>query len=80
MITVSWLKHLAGQVVRILLDYVDHVTFCSKLKGAVMEQQQWPDICRLQGRAPCTVAGLDPGPVINEPPACLLHLQRTLAV
>lgn len=51
-ITVSWLKHLSGQVVRILLDYVDHVTFCSKLKGAVMEQQQWPDICRLQGRGP----------------------------
>lgn len=48
-ITVSWLKHLSGQVVRILLDYVDHVTFCSKLKGAVMEQQQWPDICSLQG-------------------------------
>ncbi|XP_041816424.1 dynein heavy chain 12, axonemal-like [Chelmon rostratus] len=49
-ITLSWLKHLSGQVVRILLDYVDHVTLCSKLKASVMEQQQWPDICRLQGK------------------------------
>lgn len=49
MITVSWLKHLSGPVVRVLLDYVDHVTLCSKLKAAVMERQQWPDICRLQG-------------------------------
>ncbi|KAK2915461.1 hypothetical protein Q8A73_006055 [Channa argus] len=47
-ITVSWLKSLSGHVVRILLDYVDHVTLCSKLKAAVMEQEQWPDICRLQ--------------------------------
>lgn len=48
-ITVSWLKPLSGHVVRILLDYMDHVTLCSKLKSAVTEQQQWPDICRLQG-------------------------------
>ncbi|XP_044066548.1 dynein axonemal heavy chain 12-like isoform X2 [Siniperca chuatsi] len=52
-ITVSWLKHLSGQVVRILLDYVDHVTLCSKLKAAVMEQRQWPDICRLQDSVRC---------------------------
>uniref|UniRef100_H3DJE7 Ankyrin repeat and SOCS box containing 14 n=2 Tax=Tetraodon nigroviridis TaxID=99883 RepID=H3DJE7_TETNG len=50
-ITVSWLKHLSGQVVCILLDYVDHVTLCSKLKGAVMEHQQWPHICWLQENA-----------------------------
>uniref|UniRef100_A0A3Q3KH77 SOCS box domain-containing protein n=1 Tax=Monopterus albus TaxID=43700 RepID=A0A3Q3KH77_MONAL len=52
-ITVSWLKHLSGYVVRILLDYVDHVTLCAKLKAAVMEQQQWPDICRLQENVRC---------------------------
>ncbi|XP_071349579.1 dynein axonemal heavy chain 12 isoform X5 [Trachinotus anak] len=52
-ITVSWLRHLSGHVVLILLDYVDHVTFCSKLKAAVMEQRQWPDICRLQENARC---------------------------
>lgn len=48
-ITVSWLKHLSGHVVRILLDYLDHVTLCAKLKAAVMEQKQWAEICRLQG-------------------------------
>ncbi|XP_061543177.1 dynein axonemal heavy chain 12-like isoform X2 [Phycodurus eques] len=52
-ITVSWLKPLSGHVVRVLLDYVDHVTLCSKLKAAVMEQQQWGDICRLQENARC---------------------------
>lgn len=48
-ITVAWLKDLSGVVVRILLDYVDHVALCSKLKAAVMEQKQWPDICSVQG-------------------------------
>ncbi|XP_040014471.1 dynein heavy chain 12, axonemal-like isoform X3 [Xiphias gladius] len=52
-ITVSWLRHLSGHVVRVLLDYVDHVTLCAKLKAAVMEQQQWPGICRLQENARC---------------------------
>uniref|UniRef100_A0A3B4ZT98 Dynein heavy chain 12, axonemal-like n=1 Tax=Stegastes partitus TaxID=144197 RepID=A0A3B4ZT98_9TELE len=52
-ISVSWLKHLSGHVVRILLDYLDHVTLCSKLKAAVMEQKQWSDICRLQENARC---------------------------
>ncbi|XP_063065424.1 dynein axonemal heavy chain 12 isoform X2 [Engraulis encrasicolus] len=48
-ITVRWLKHLSGQVVRIMLDYVDHVIFCSKLKGVLVEQKQWPEICEIQG-------------------------------
>ncbi|KAM8914835.1 ankyrin repeat and SOCS box protein 14 isoform 2-T2 [Spinachia spinachia] len=47
-ITVRWLKDLCGQLVRVMLDYLDHVPLCSKLKAAVMEQRQWPDICRLQ--------------------------------
>ncbi|KAK3519072.1 hypothetical protein QTP70_016355, partial [Hemibagrus guttatus] len=47
-ITVSWLKHFTGQVVRILLDYVDHVTFCSKLKSVLVEQKQWSEICKIQ--------------------------------
>ncbi|XP_068578301.1 dynein axonemal heavy chain 12 [Cebidichthys violaceus] len=52
-ITLYWLKDLSGQVVRVMLDYLDHVPLCSKLKAAVMEQQQWPDICRLQENARC---------------------------
>ncbi|XP_047195092.1 dynein axonemal heavy chain 12 [Hippoglossus stenolepis] len=51
LITVYWLKHLSGHIVGVLLDYVDHVTLCSKLKAAVMEQQQWPHICKLQENA-----------------------------
>ncbi|KAM4741288.1 ankyrin repeat and SOCS box protein 14 [Anableps anableps] len=47
-ITVYWLKDLSGHVVRVLLDYVDHVTLCSKLKAVLMEQKQWAAICRLQ--------------------------------
>ncbi|XP_036389747.1 dynein heavy chain 12, axonemal isoform X2 [Megalops cyprinoides] len=48
-ISVYWLKHISGQVVRIMLDYVDHVTFCSKLKVILVEQPQWPEICHIQG-------------------------------
>ncbi|XP_019123837.2 dynein heavy chain 12, axonemal isoform X2 [Larimichthys crocea] len=51
-ITVYWLKELSGHLVRVMLDYVDHVTLCSKLKAALMEQPQWPDICRLQVVSP----------------------------
>ncbi|XP_028848715.1 dynein heavy chain 12, axonemal-like isoform X1 [Denticeps clupeoides] len=47
-ITVSWLQHISGQVVRIMLDYVDHVNFCSKLKGVLVNQKQWSEICRIQ--------------------------------
>uniref|UniRef100_UPI0037E73AA3 dynein axonemal heavy chain 12 n=1 Tax=Semicossyphus pulcher TaxID=241346 RepID=UPI0037E73AA3 len=52
-LSVSWLKHLSGRLVLILLDYTDHVTLCSSMKAALMEQQQWPDICRLQENARC---------------------------
>ncbi|XP_068196568.1 dynein axonemal heavy chain 12 isoform X2 [Antennarius striatus] len=50
-ITVSWLKHLSAQVVRIMLDYTDHVSFCTKLKNALEEQKQWPEICHIQRNA-----------------------------
>ncbi|KAF7210629.1 dynein axonemal heavy chain 12 [Nothobranchius furzeri] len=46
-ITVSWLKHLSAQVVRIMLDYTDHVSFCPKLKETLQEQKQWPEICHI---------------------------------
>ncbi|XP_068996933.1 dynein axonemal heavy chain 12 isoform X1 [Embiotoca jacksoni] len=50
-ITVSWLKHLSAQVVRIMLDYTDHVSFCPKLKDTLQEQKQWPEICHVQRNA-----------------------------
>ncbi|NXI52562.1 DYH12 protein, partial [Chloroceryle aenea] len=43
-ITLSWLKHLSGKVVRVMLDYVDHVNICGKLKAVLKEQELWPDI------------------------------------
>lgn len=43
-ITLSWLKHLSGKVVRVMLDYVDHVNICWKLEAALKEQELWPDI------------------------------------
>ncbi|XP_051769270.1 dynein axonemal heavy chain 12 isoform X1 [Ctenopharyngodon idella] len=52
-ICVSWLKHLTGNVVRIMLDYVDHLTFCSKLKAVLMEQKQWAEICKIQENVRC---------------------------
>ncbi|XP_075039367.1 ankyrin repeat and SOCS box protein 14 [Mixophyes fleayi] len=43
-ITVTWLQHLSGDVVRVMLDYVDRVEFCSKLKNTLMKQKLWPEI------------------------------------
>ncbi|XP_076202427.1 ankyrin repeat and SOCS box protein 14 [Aptenodytes patagonicus] len=43
-ITLSWLKHLSGKVVRVMLDYVDHVSICWKLEAVLKEQELWPDI------------------------------------
>ncbi|KAJ8404118.1 hypothetical protein AAFF_G00344680 [Aldrovandia affinis] len=47
-ITVSWLRDISAYLVHIMLDYVDHVTLCFKLKAALMEQEQWPAICKIQ--------------------------------
>ncbi|XP_032376487.1 dynein heavy chain 12, axonemal [Etheostoma spectabile] len=47
-ITVSWLKQVSAQVVRIMLDYTDHVSFCTKLKETLEEQKQWLEICHIQ--------------------------------
>ncbi|XP_053509033.1 dynein axonemal heavy chain 12 [Ictalurus furcatus] len=52
-ICVDWLKHLSGSVVRIMLDYVDHVRFCCKIKATLMEQKQWPEICKIQENVRC---------------------------
>lgn len=46
----AWLKHLSAQVVRIMLDYTDHVSFCTKLKDTLEEQKQWPEICHIQSK------------------------------
>ncbi|XP_062825945.1 ankyrin repeat and SOCS box protein 14 isoform X1 [Anolis carolinensis] len=43
-ITLTWLKHLAGTVVRVMLDYVDHIRICCKLQDVLQEQTLWPEI------------------------------------
>nr|XP_023682443.1 ankyrin repeat and SOCS box protein 15-like isoform X1 [Paramormyrops kingsleyae] len=43
------LKDVAGKVVRILVDYVSHVTICSKLKLFLEKQREWPEICDILG-------------------------------
>ncbi|KPP56971.1 hypothetical protein Z043_125362, partial [Scleropages formosus] len=48
-ISLSWLMHLAGCTVRILLDYVGRVTICSNLKAVLKKQRQWPEICQILG-------------------------------
>ncbi|VFV17519.1 ankyrin repeat and socs box protein [Lynx pardinus] len=43
-ITLSWLQHLSGKVVRVMLDYVDRVRICSKLKAVLQKQGLWSEI------------------------------------
>ncbi|KAM4711998.1 ankyrin repeat and SOCS box protein 15b [Anableps anableps] len=43
-VSVSWLAHLAGSVVRILLDYVSHISICSNLKRILERTPQWEEI------------------------------------
>ncbi|XP_055414234.1 ankyrin repeat and SOCS box protein 14 isoform X2 [Bubalus kerabau] len=43
-ITLSWLQHLSGKVVRVMLDYVDQVRICSKLKAVLQKQGLWSEI------------------------------------
>ncbi|XP_053572635.1 ankyrin repeat and SOCS box protein 15 isoform X1 [Bombina bombina] len=46
-ISVSWMKHLVGKVIRILVDYMDFVRICTKLKSAIEEQKEWPEILQI---------------------------------
>ncbi|KAM6436488.1 ankyrin repeat and SOCS box protein 15 isoform 1-T3 [Liasis olivaceus] len=43
-ITVPWMKHLVGPIVRILIDYMDYVPLCTKLKFILETQKEWPEI------------------------------------
>ncbi|XP_056655627.1 ankyrin repeat and SOCS box protein 15 isoform X5 [Monodelphis domestica] len=43
-ITVPWMKHLVGRVIRILIDYMDYVPLCDKLKSMLEVQREWPEI------------------------------------
>ncbi|XP_043944705.1 ankyrin repeat and SOCS box protein 15 [Protopterus annectens] len=43
-IAVSWMRHLAGHVVCVLLDYVDFVPLCVKLQHILETQKEWTEI------------------------------------
>lgn len=44
------MKHLAGPTVRILIDYMDYVPLCTKLKSVLETQREWPDIRQILGK------------------------------
>ncbi|XP_064417598.1 ankyrin repeat and SOCS box protein 15 isoform X4 [Latimeria chalumnae] len=46
-ITVSWMTHLVGRVIRVLLDYVDFVPVCSKLMPVLEKQMEWQEIYKI---------------------------------
>ncbi|KAH0616560.1 hypothetical protein JD844_027756 [Phrynosoma platyrhinos] len=43
-ITVPWMKHLVGRLIRIFIDYMDYVPLCTKLKFALESQKEWTEI------------------------------------
>ncbi|KAM9846050.1 ankyrin repeat and SOCS box protein 15b [Aulostomus maculatus] len=43
-VSVSWLAHLVGSVVRMLLDYVSRVNICPNLKIILERTPEWEDI------------------------------------
>eukprot|EP00064_Thunnus_orientalis_P007597 superscaffoldBa00000854_g7619 len=43
-VSVSWLTHAVGSVVRMLLDYVNHVTICANLKCILEKRPEWDEI------------------------------------
>ncbi|XP_036593487.1 ankyrin repeat and SOCS box protein 14 isoform X1 [Trichosurus vulpecula] len=43
-ITLPWLQHLSGKVIQVMLDYVDRVQICSKLRTVLQEQASWSEI------------------------------------
>ncbi|KAI7811896.1 putative ankyrin repeat and SOCS box protein 15, partial [Triplophysa rosa] len=48
-ISVSSLVQLSGRAVRVLLDYVSHVSICSKLKMVLRKHKEWSDISDILG-------------------------------
>ncbi|XP_018413249.1 PREDICTED: ankyrin repeat and SOCS box protein 15 [Nanorana parkeri] len=48
-ITVSWMKHLVGKVIRVLVDYMDYVPICTKMKATLETQKEWAEIQEIIG-------------------------------
>ncbi|TKS90670.1 Ankyrin repeat and SOCS box protein 15 [Collichthys lucidus] len=43
-VSVSWLAHLVGSIVRTLLDYVSYVSICPNLKRILKKTPEWDEI------------------------------------
>ncbi|XP_056434757.1 ankyrin repeat and SOCS box protein 15b isoform X1 [Gadus chalcogrammus] len=50
-VSVSWLVHLVGGVVRMLLDYVSYVRLCPNLQTILETTPEWPEICSILAKA-----------------------------
>lgn len=44
------MKHLVGSVIRVLIDYMDYIPLCAKLKSALEVQKEWPEIRQILGK------------------------------
>ncbi|XP_043821990.1 ankyrin repeat and SOCS box protein 15 isoform X3 [Dromiciops gliroides] len=67
-ITVPWMKHLVGSVIRILIDYMDYVPLCEKLKSTLEVQKEWPEIRQILEN-PCSLMHL-----------CRLRIRRLMGL
>lgn len=39
-----------GGIIRVLIDYMDYVPLCTKLKSALEVQREWPEIRQIIGK------------------------------
>ncbi|XP_058511057.1 ankyrin repeat and SOCS box protein 15 isoform X1 [Ochotona princeps] len=67
-ITVPWLRHMVGSVTRVLIDYMDYVPLCAKLKSALEAQREWPEIRHILEN-PCSLQHL-----------CRLRIRRLMGL
>ncbi|XP_026219847.1 ankyrin repeat and SOCS box protein 15b [Anabas testudineus] len=49
-VSVSWLTHLVGRVVKMLLDYVSHVNICPNLRRILKRTPEWDEISDILSR------------------------------
>uniref|UniRef100_A0AAX7UVU9 SOCS box domain-containing protein n=1 Tax=Astatotilapia calliptera TaxID=8154 RepID=A0AAX7UVU9_ASTCA len=49
-VSVSCLAHVVGKVVRMLLDYVSHVSICFKLRQILQRRPEWDEISDILGK------------------------------
>uniref|UniRef100_A0A665X2C6 Ankyrin repeat and SOCS box containing 15b n=1 Tax=Echeneis naucrates TaxID=173247 RepID=A0A665X2C6_ECHNA len=56
-VSVSWLEHLVGNVVRMLLDYVGNVSICPSLKRILERSPEWDEISDILS-TPCSLQHL----------------------